>query len=172
MRTFVRPSSSAASPSPILSRLREDMKAAMRAKDSAKLAVVRSILNDITNASKTAKPISDDLQLRALLLRKISQSNDAATQFRDAKREDLAEKEDGSAQVLKSYVGEIEEASGGLVAVEELQHVVKETIESWQDGKPVMGKVMEKITGPGGALEGRMVERGDLAKVVKEALGK
>lgn len=171
MRTFVRPSSTASSPSPILSRLREDMKSAMRSKDTAKLAIVRSILNDITNASKTAKPISDDMQLRALLLKKINQSKDAATQFRDAKREDLAEKEDSGAVVLKSYVGEIEESKGGVVAVEELQRVVKETIETWQDGKPVMGKVMEKITGPGGVLDGRMVERGDLAKAVKETLG-
>ncbi|KAF4307655.1 aspartyl glutamyl-tRNA amidotransferase subunit b-related protein [Botryosphaeria dothidea] len=172
MREFVRPSSTASSPSPILSRLRDDMKTAMRSKDSAKLAVVRSILNDITNASKTAKPISDDVQLRALLLKKINQSKDAAQQFRDARREDLAEKEDSSATVMKTYVGEIEDSMGGLVAVEELQRVVKETVDSWQDGKLVMGKVMEKITGPGGALDGRMVEKGDLAKAVKEALGK
>ncbi|KAL1638170.1 hypothetical protein SLS58_008910 [Diplodia intermedia] len=148
------------------------MKNAMRAKDAARLAVVRSVLNDITNASKTAKPISDDMQLRALLLKKINQSTDAAQQFRDAKREDLAEKEDGSASVMKTYVGEIEEAAGGVVATDELQRAVKEAIEGWQDGKPVMGKVMEKITGPGGALNGRMVEKGDLAKAVKEALGK
>ncbi|OJD29596.1 aspartyl glutamyl-trna amidotransferase subunit b-related protein [Diplodia corticola] len=171
MRTFVRPSSTAASPSPILSRLREDMKNAMRAKDSARLAVIRSVLNDITNASKTAKPVADDMLLRALLLKRINQSKDAAQQFRDAKREDLAEKEDGSASVMKNYVGEIEEAAGGVVAADELQRVVKETIQSWQDGKPVMGKVMDKITGPGGALDGRMVEKGDLAKAVKEALG-
>ncbi|KAK0650969.1 Altered inheritance of mitochondria protein 41 [Lasiodiplodia hormozganensis] len=172
MRAFVRPSSTAASPSPILSRLREDMKTAMRAKDSARLTVVRSVLNDITNASKTDKPISDDMLLRSLLLKKINQSKDAAQQFRDAKREDLAEKEDSSANVMKDYVGEIEEAAGGVVAADELQRAVKETIENWQDGKPVVGKVLAKITGAGGVLDGRLVEKSDLVKAIKEALPK
>src|ERR1051326_7942459 len=52
---------------PTLSRLREDLKTAMRAKDAARLSVLRAVLANITNASKTNAPVKDDLALLALL---------------------------------------------------------------------------------------------------------
>ncbi|KAF2141416.1 uncharacterized protein K452DRAFT_327102 [Aplosporella prunicola CBS 121167] len=166
-RAFLRFSSTdGASSSPILSRLREDMKAAMRSKDQPTLAVVRSLLADITNLSKTASPIANDTHLRSLLLKKTSQAQAAAQEFRDAKREDLATKEDTSVQIMQRYVGEIEEV-GGLVKDEEVKEVVQKTLAEWSEGKKDFGSVMKKVLG---VFEGKMVEKSDVAKAVKDAL--
>src|SRR3954471_6261859 len=79
-RLYSTPSTEAPA-SPLLSKLRTDLKSAMRAKDTARLSVLRSLLADITNASKTSSPITNDVALLALLRKRISASQTATDEF-------------------------------------------------------------------------------------------
>src|SRR5262245_51749597 len=82
-------------PTVVLSTLQPDLKTALRSKDKPRLAVLRALLAEITNASKTAKPIATDSHFYTLLARQIKSSNAAIEEFAAAKREDLVEKERG-----------------------------------------------------------------------------
>lgn len=69
--------------------------------------------------------------------------------------------------VLEEYAAGI-----GTVDDEEVERIVRETIQQLrsQSEKIDLGSVMKKVVGEGGALEGKPVEKGVVAKAVKEAL--
>lgn len=69
------------------------MKKAMIAKDSNRLSVLKSLMTQTLNASKTANPINSDLQILALLRKGVASGKAASEEFRGAGRADLAEKE-------------------------------------------------------------------------------
>ena len=89
---------------PLLQKLKGDLKAAMRAKDAARLTVLRSVLSATLNASKTASPIATDAQLVALLKKTRASSLEAAGEFTAAGRADLADGERAQIAVLDEYV--------------------------------------------------------------------
>jgi uncharacterized protein YqeY len=140
----------------------------MRAKDTLRLSVLRTILADITNASKTSTPITDDLSLLSLLKKKIAQGQTAIEEFYQADRKDLVRKEEEQLEVLRDYVGNV-----SVMSREEVKEVVLATIEEIKtSGKKVaLGEVMKAVTGPGGKLEGRMVEKSTVVGVIREEIG-
>lgn len=140
----------------------------MRAKDTLRLGVLRTVLADITNASKTSTPITDDLTLLALLKKKISQSQTAIEEFYQADRKDLVRKEEEQLEVLQEYAGNV-----SVMSKDDVREVVKATIEEIKSAgrKVALGDVMKSITGPGGKLEGRMVEKSTVVSVVREEIG-
>jgi uncharacterized protein YqeY len=152
----------------MLSRLRDDLKTAMRAKDTVRLGVLRAILADITNASKTSSPITDDLSLLSVLKKKMSQTQTSIEEFYQADRKDLVAKEQGQLDVLQEYVGCVK-----VMGREEVREVVRGTVEQIRsDGRKIaLGDVMKRVTGPGGKLEGRMVEKSTVVSVIKEEIG-
>ncbi|OCK79320.1 GatB/YqeY domain-containing protein [Lepidopterella palustris CBS 459.81] len=154
-------------PPPVLSRLRDDLKIAMRAKDAVRLSVLRNLLSEITNASKTNSPITTDLRLLNLLRQRIASSRTAASEFRDAGRNDVAEKEEAQISVMEEYAGGVE-----TVGEEEVRAVVRGVVEEMRGGggKVDLGAVLRKVTGEGGALDGRPVEKKEVVKIVKELL--
>lgn len=156
-------------PSPLLSRLREDLKSAMRARDTPKLNVLRGILADITNSSKTSSPIKDDLALLALLRKRITAVKQAAQQAEEVGRPDLVDKEAEQMGILEQYAGSVKTISN-----DEIQQVITRVVEQLQkEGKEVVtGNILKKCFGPGGAFEGRMVEKQTVARLVKEAVPK
>lgn len=158
-------------PSPLLARLKGDLKTAMRAKDAARLAVLRSVLAAVTNASKTARPVATDAQLVALLQKTARASEDATAEFRGAGRADLVDKEQRQIDILREYVA----ASGVAVAdAGELQSAVEAVVADLTreagGAKPKLGDVMKALLAPGGPLEGKTVEKADLARVVKDVV--
>ena len=136
--------------------LQPELKAAMRAKDKPRLTTLRALLAEITNASKTAKPIENDVTLYALLAKQIKASNGAIEEFANAKREDLVEKERAQLSVLEELKGKIEVVGEGEIesAVRDVLKQVQEANE--KQGKPkgdvnvgaVMGRVMGRLHGP------------------------
>lgn len=134
---------------PLLQTLKGDLKNAMRAKDAPRLAVLRSVITTTLNASKTPKPIRTDLELVALLRKTQHACLDAAKGFRDAKREDLAQKEEEQAAVAKEYV-----ASSGvkILAEEELRALVAEAVEAAKaagvEAKALTGEVYKRVVAP------------------------
>ncbi|ORY63121.1 Yqey-like protein-domain-containing protein [Pseudomassariella vexata] len=167
-------SSSTETPAPpMLQKLKADLKTAMRAKDAPRLMVLRSILSSTLNASKTANPIQTDVQLVALLRKTVRASEDASAEFKGAGRDDLVEKEQAQIDVLKEYV-----AGSGVqeVSAEDLKALTMGVVTAMTDdgmvqGKAKMGEVMKKLMAPGGPLDGKVFEKADLAKVVKEVVG-
>ena len=118
---------SASTPSapPLLPRLREDLKTAMRTKDTPRLAVLRAIIADITNSTKTHSPISDDISLLSLLKKRISASRAAVEEFCQADRKDLVAKEEEQLRILDDYASKIRTMDAG-----EIRGLVIKLVES------------------------------------------
>jgi uncharacterized protein len=161
--------STSSAPSPLLSRLREDLKSAMRARDTPRLNVLRGVLADITNSSKTNAPIKDDLALLILLRKRIAATKQAVRQADDVGRSDLVTKEEEQMVILEDYAGNIKTMSD-----DEIRQIISGIVEQVQKegNELVTSNIMKKCFGPDGAFEGRMVERQAVARLVKEAAPK
>ncbi|RYP23921.1 hypothetical protein DL765_000807 [Monosporascus sp. GIB2] len=158
-------------PPPLLQKLKADLKTAMRARDAARLTVLRTVLSAAQNASKTSSPIATDAQLVALLRRTRAATEEAAGEARAAQRPDLVEREEAQVRVLDEYV-----AGSGVeeVGVEQLRAIVAAGVEGeggGEGGKARVGDVMKKLLAPGGPLAGKSFEKAELAKIVKEVVG-
>ena len=105
--TTTSPGPAQSSPAFLL-HLRNELKAALRAKDVGKLPVLRAILADVTNASKTAQPIATDKQLKKRILRRATACRAAALEFQKAGRSDLSKGEQNEAEILEYYAAQIE----------------------------------------------------------------
>jgi uncharacterized protein YqeY len=141
----------------------------MRAKDTQKLAVLRALLAQTLNASKTSSPIVTDMQVLSLIKKNMAASRDAAEQFRAQNRPDLAEKEEGQVKVYEEYAGGVE-----VLGVEDITKAVQSVIDAVKaeaaDKKVQMGDVLKKVFSPE-ALGGKNVEKSEVARIVKELLG-
>jgi len=164
MRCFY---ATASSPPALLSRLRDDLKSAMRSKDAPRLVVLRSILADITNSSKTSSPINDDLSLLSLLKKRISSSRTTVEEFYKADRKDLVVKEEEQLRILEDYARQVKTMDEA-----DIRRMVTNLVESVRSDsrKAAMGDVMKRAFGPGGAFEGKMVEKSDVVKAIKDIL--
>jgi len=140
----------------------------MRAKDQARLSVLRSVIADITNRSKTSSPVTDDLALLSLLRSRISAAKGAVEEFKKAHREDLVHKEQAQVDILDEYAGGVK-----TVHVDDIKIAVKSVFESLKsEGKKVvLGDVLKGVLGPGSALEGKPVQKSEVVRIVKEELG-
>src|SRR3989344_6156211 len=89
-------------------KIRTELAEAMKARDTARLAVLRGLLAAFTNelVSKGRKPdekLSDE-DVIAIIRRAVKQRKDSITQFRNGGREDLAAKEEEELKMLESYL--------------------------------------------------------------------
>jgi uncharacterized protein YqeY len=137
----------------------------MQQKDTPRLTVLRALLASTLNASKTSTPINTDMQMLALLRKTANSSRTASQEFEKAGRGDLVEKEESQIKVLEEYMGDVQ-----VVGEEEIRDVVKRVVEGVREsgGKMGLGEVMRGVVGE---FEGKNVDKGELAKVVKEVLG-
>ncbi|KAF4553084.1 Yqey-like protein [Elsinoe fawcettii] len=139
----------------------------MRAKDTARLNVVRGILNEVTNSSKTSSPIKTDMQLLSLLRKRTAASETAKKEFQDAGRSDLIEKEDAQLNVLQEYAGGV--ATWNDDQIKEAVSAVVQDMKS-SGGKVIMGDVLKRLFAPGGDLDGKPVEKAKVTVAVKQLL--
>lgn len=146
------------------------MKTAMRNKDSNRLSVLRSILSQTLNASKTAAPINTDTQMLALLRKTAATSLAASEEFRAAGREDLAENEALQVKIIEDYAGSVP-----TVSDDEIRIAVRSVMDAIKGDNPetkiVMGDVLKKVFAPG-VLGDKPVDRAKVAAIVKEILAK
>ncbi|KAG0649530.1 Altered inheritance [Hyphodiscus hymeniophilus] len=138
----------------------------MQNKDSNRLNVLRSVLSQTLNASKTSNPVNTDMQMLALLRKSANASRQASEEFKNAGRIDLAEKEESQVKIMEEYAGGVE-----ILEEEEIRRTVKEAVEKMkaEGGKMQMGEVLKKIFSPE-VFGDKPVEKGDVAKIVKEIL--
>lgn len=128
--------------------------------------VLRAILSDAANASKGSSPIKTDLQVLALLNKKIAGSKAASEQFAQANRDDLKQKQDAELAVMDEYAGQVETTD-----VKDLSEAVEEAYRKLKEStKFSAGLMMRELLGPGGTLAGKPVEKSQLAQMVQDML--
>ncbi len=146
----------------ILSNLTEEIKNAMRAKDSLKLESLRAIKSAVLLA-QTAKgggaELSDEAAIK-ILQRLVKQRKESASIFREQGRSDLAEPEEAQAQVIASFLPEqlSEEEVAKLIA----EIISKTGAEGMKDMGKVMGMASQQLSGK---AEGKTI-----ANIVKQKL--
>lgn len=149
-------------------RITEDMKAAMRAKESDKLEVIRFLLAAIKQIEVDAKRAEgeertslNDEQTMAVINKLIKQRRDSKEQFEQAGREDLAAKESYELSILMQYLPPQLNDS-------DIEALVRKAInESAAAGMQDMGKVMA-------ILKPQLQGRADMSAVsakIKSLLG-
>ena len=141
-------------------QLTEDMKTAMRAKDSASLSTIRLVNAAIKQYEVDERNEADDARVVAILTKMIKQRKDSAQIYADAGRADLADKENAEINVLNRYMP-------AMMSADEIQAAVAAAIaDSGAAGIADMGKVM-------GLLKTRLAGQADMAavsQVLKAAL--
>ncbi|EUC36538.1 hypothetical protein COCCADRAFT_23661 [Bipolaris zeicola 26-R-13] len=161
--TCIRYASTSAPENIVLPRLQTDLKIAMRSKNKPALNTIRGLQAEIINASKTAKPITTDGALYSLIQKQIKASSASIEEFRNAKREDLVEKEQQNLDILKAYADEIP-----TVSESEVDSLVMSVVEGLEEGKRNFGSVMGKVMG---AVKGRPLDVEYVTKKIQEAVG-
>ncbi len=141
-------------------QITEDMKTAMRAKDSERLGTIRLLQAAMKQKEVDERITLDDAAIVAIVDKLIKQRKDSITAFEGAGRQDLADKEKAEMAVLQAYLPE--RMSEGEVATA-VQAIVAEL---GAKGPGDMGKVM-------GAVKTRLAGKADMGQVsaaVKAAL--
>ena len=133
-------------------RVTDDMKAAMRAKDTARLGTVRLLLAAIKQKEVDERAELDDAAIGSIVEKLIKQRKDSISQFQAAGRDDLVAAEQAELAVLQAYLPE------QLSAAEVEAAVAAAIAESGATSPKDMGKVM-------GLLKGRLAGRADMGQV-------
>ncbi|MEY4751046.1 MAG: hypothetical protein RIQ60_3260 [Pseudomonadota bacterium] len=141
-------------------RITDDMKAAMRAKDSERLGAIRMLLAALKQKEVDERVTLDDAMVVAIVDKLIKQRKDSLDQFRKAGRDDLADKEAAELAVLEAYLPQ-------RLSAEEIDAAVRAIVaELGAKGPGDMGKVMGAVKQ---ALAGK-ADMGLVSGAVKRAL--
>ena len=138
-------------------RVDSDLKDAMRAKDAARLGVLRmlkSALNYSAIEKAGADARLDDGESAQVIRKQVKQRQDSIESFEKGGRPELAAKEKEELAILQAYLPK------GLGA-DELEKIVRETIsELGATSKAQMGAVMKALQGKGaGRADGRVLSQ-------------
>jgi len=147
---------------PLKDQITEDMKAAMRAKDSERLATIRLLLAAVKQREVDERITLDDAAVVAVVDKLIKQRKDSIAAFQSAGRTDLADKESAEMAVLQTYL------PARLSAEEVAAAVAAIVAATGASGPADMGKVM-------GAAKAELAGKADMGAVsaaVKAALAK
>ncbi|PWN31205.1 GatB/YqeY domain-containing protein [Meira miltonrushii] len=152
----------------LMKRIKDDLKNAMRSKDSFASTVFRSLLSEQQYAQKSQQTNGGKIasSMISIIQKALAKRQESAKQFRAANpsREDLAEKEDKEADLIRKFLPE-------QISKEELENVVKSAIEEAKkagiDGKKLMGEVMKRV---GGQVDKARAPGGLISEAVKKFL--
>jgi uncharacterized protein len=143
-------------------RINDDMKAAMRARETERLGTIRLLLSAIKQREVDERIELDDVAVTAVVDKMIKQRKDSISQFEAAGRADLVAKEKAELEVLSGYMpAQLSEA--------EIDAAVQAAVaQTGAAGPQDMGKVM-------GVLKPKLAGQADMTAVsakVKAALAK
>jgi len=142
-------------------RVESDMKAAMRAKDKERLGTIRLILAAIKQREIDERVLLSDTDILAVLDKMIKQRRDSITQFQQAGRQELADKEAAEVAVIQEYLPT-------ALSEAEIDALIAEAMTASGAKSPQdIGKIM-------GLLKPRVQGRADMGLVsrkIKEKLG-
>lgn len=113
-------------------KLQDEMKQAMRDKDTLKLSTVRGIIAEVKKAEIDTKKDFGDEDVSSLVQKEIKKRRDALQFAKDANREDLVAQNNAEIEILKTYLGE-------QITEEKLSELILALIQSGSDN---LGKIM------------------------------
>jgi uncharacterized protein YqeY len=136
------------------------LKDAMRAKDEAKLASLRSVLTAIKNREKEVRRSLENPEIISLISTQIKQRKESIDHYRKAGRDDLVKAEESELQILQAYMPE-------ELSAEEMSQALDEVISevgavSIKDMGKVMKAAMAKLAG---RADGRVINEMVKAKL-------
>ncbi|MDQ7743103.1 GatB/YqeY domain-containing protein [Hydrogenophaga pseudoflava] len=141
-------------------KITDDMKAAMRAKDSERLGTIRLLTAAMKQKEVDERIELDDAAVIAVIDKMVKQRKDSITAFEQGGRADLAAKEAAELVVLEAYLP-------ARLSADEIAAEVKAIVaELGAKGPGDMGKVM-------GAVKAKLAGKADMGQVsaaVKAAL--
>ncbi|MEX2656343.1 MAG: GatB/YqeY domain-containing protein [Balneolales bacterium] len=152
--------------STIYETLLTDLKKALKAKDTARLQVLRSIkaklMEKEISERKGGKVSLNQEQVQEVLMKAAKQRRDSIAQYSEAGRSDLAESEEYELKIIESYLPE-------MLSEEEIQVLATQIIRQTQasslaDMGKVMGILMPQVKGK---VDGAVVNR-----IVRELVNK
>ncbi len=142
-------------------RLQEDLKKAMKEKDTFKRDTVRFLMSAIKQVEVDTRKELTDADIIKIIQKNVKQRQDAAAQYKEGGREDLYEKEMQEAAILQEYLPK-------QLSDEELEAALKEIIAevgatSLKDMGKIMGVATKKLAG---VADGKRIN-----ETVKKLLG-
>lgn len=141
-------------------QLNDDMKTAMRNKDSLRLSTIRLANAAIKQFEVDERQEADDAKITAILTKMIKQRKDSAKIYQEANRLDLTEKEEAEIEVLQHYLPEMLDSDAILREVQEALAATGAT--SITDMGKVMSLLKTKLAGK--------ADMGEVNKILKAAL--
>jgi len=142
-------------------RINEDMKNAMRARETERLGALRLLLAAVKQREVDERITLDDAGVVSVIEKMMKQRRDSISQYEKAQRQDLADKEKYEVSVLEAYLPQ------GLSQAEVEAIVADAVASSGASSAADMGKVMALV-------KPRVAGRADMGKVsalVKSKLG-
>ena len=134
------------------SRISDDMKAAMKAREAQRLSAIRLLLAAIKQREVDERKDLSDGEVVSVIEKMIKQRRDSISQFQAANRKDLVDSETFELNLLSAYLPK------QMTDAEIAEEVSAAIAQTGAKGVPEMGKVM-------GALKGKLAGRADLGKV-------
>jgi len=141
-------------------QIKNDIKDAMRSKDTAKRDTLRNIQAAVKQIEVDQRKEVTDADVEAILMKYCKQREDAMAQFKEAGRDDLVAKEEAELIVVKAYLPE-------PMSDEELESILKDIIS--QTGASSM-KDMGKVMGAAKQAMGSRADGGRINACVKSLL--
>ena len=144
----------------LLPLIQEAVKSAMRNRDKEIVTTLRMAISELKKEEIDNKVTLDDPFVISILQRMIKQRKDAASQFQDANRPELAEKERNEITMLSEFLPEQLSEDDLLLIVKE--EIISSEASSMQDIGKVMGSLKPKLLG--------QADMSTVSKLVKEQL--
>lgn len=133
-------------------QITDDMKAAMRARETARLGAIRLLLAALKQREVDERIELTDADVLAIIDKMLKQRRDSISQYRAANRQDLVDVEEFEVTVLQAYMPQ-------QLGEEEVKAVIAEAIATTGAAGPQdMGKVM-------GVVKPKLAGRADMGKV-------
>ena len=133
-------------------RITEDMKNAMRARETARLGAIRLLLAAIKQKEVDERIQPDDAAVVQIIEKMLKQRRDSINQFQAAGRQDLVDTESFEVTVLTAYMPQ-------ALTADEVQAIIAAAVtESGAKGVQEMGKVMALV-------KPKLAGRADMAQV-------
>ena len=138
--------------SDLVTTVKAEMKAAMKARDKERLATIRLIQAEFKRVEVDERIDIDDTRALSILDKMVKQRRDSSTQYRDAGREELAAKEDAEIAVIQEFLPEQLSAADIEALIDEALAGIDAT------GMAAMGPLM-------GAIKPKLQGRADMGEV-------
>jgi uncharacterized protein len=143
-------------------RIEAEVKAAMKAGEKEKLSTLRMLLTEIKNERIRRGDEVDEAGFVSLVRKAIKQREEAATQFRNGHREELAAKEESEGRLLETYLpAQVDEG--------QIRAAIQELVDSrGLSGPAAIGPIMKELL----ARFGSSADGATINRIAREVLAK